>query len=75
MEEIRHIRKGRGLTQRELAGLSGVDPATISLVESGKRRPYLKTLDSLALALEVEVGDFFPKAEPPLPFVDKGMSN
>jgi transcriptional regulator with XRE-family HTH domain len=33
------------------------------MVESGKRRPHLETLDSLADALGVEVGDFFPKAE------------
>ena len=63
MEEIRRIRKERGLTQRGLANASGVDQATISMVESGKRRPHLETLDSLADALGVEVGDFFPKAE------------
>jgi transcriptional regulator with XRE-family HTH domain len=43
-----------------------VDPATISLIENGKRRPHLETLDSLALVLGVEVGDFFPKAQAPL---------
>ena len=63
MEEIRRIRKERGLTQRGLAAASGVDQATISMVESGKRRPHLETLDSLADALGVEVGDFFPKAK------------
>ncbi len=63
MEEVRRIRKERGLTQRGLANASGVDQATISMVESGKRRPHLETLDSLADALGVEVGDFFPKAK------------
>jgi len=61
MEEIRRIRKERGLTQRGLAAASGVDQATISMAESGKRRPHLETLDSLAAALGVEVGNFFPK--------------
>ena len=61
MEEIRRIRKERGLTQRGLAAASGVDQATISMAESGKRRPHLETLDSLADALGVEVGDFFQK--------------
>ncbi len=46
MEEIRRIRKERGLTQRGLAAASGVDQATISMAESGKRRPHLETLDS-----------------------------
>jgi transcriptional regulator with XRE-family HTH domain len=61
VQELRRIRKERGLTQRELADASGVDPATISLVETGKRRPHLETLDSLADALGVEVGSFFPQ--------------
>ncbi|CAN5612330.1 hypothetical protein BH24ACT22_BH24ACT22_13570 [soil metagenome] len=68
MEELRRLRKERGLTQRGLADASGVDPATISLVENGKRRPHLETLDSLAGALGVEVTDLIPKVEPPLPF-------
>jgi transcriptional regulator with XRE-family HTH domain len=63
VEEVRRIRKERGLTQRGLASLSGVDQATISMLESGKHRPRLETLDTLADALGVEVGDFFPKAE------------
>ncbi len=64
MEELRRLRKERGLTQRELADASGVDPATISQIERGNRRPHLETLDSLADALGVEVGDFLAKSEP-----------
>jgi len=66
MEELRRLRKERGLTQRGLADASGVDPATISLVENGKRRPHLETLDSLAAALGVEVHDLIPKVQAPL---------
>ena len=66
MEELRRLRKERGLTQRGLADASGVDPATISQVESGKRRPHLETLDSLAEALGVGVAEFFPKPQPSL---------
>ncbi len=68
MQELRRIRKERGLTQRGLADASGVDPATISLIETGKRRPHLETLDSLALVLGVEVVDLLGKAQAPLPF-------
>ncbi len=63
MEEVRRIRKEHGLTQRGLASLSGVDQATISMLESGKHRPRLETLDTLADALGVEVRDFFPEAQ------------
>ena len=66
MKELRRIRKERGLTQRGLADASGVDPATISMIETGKRRPHLETLDNLARALDVEVQDLLPKGEPPL---------
>ena len=67
MQELRRIRKERGLTQRGLADASGVDPATISLIETGKRRPHLETLDSLALVLGVEIVDLLGKAQAPLP--------
>jgi transcriptional regulator with XRE-family HTH domain len=66
VEEIRRIRKERGLTQRGLAAASGVDQATISQVESGKHRPNLETLDKLAEALSVGVAEFFPKPQPSL---------
>jgi len=68
LQELRRIRKERGLTQRELADASGVDHTTISMIETGKRRPHLETLDSLALVLDVEVADLLGKAEPRLPF-------
>ncbi len=66
MKEIRRIRKERGLTQRGLAAASGVDQATISQIESGRHRPNLDTLDKLAEALSVGVGEFFPKPQPSL---------
>jgi transcriptional regulator with XRE-family HTH domain len=66
VDEIRRIRKDRGLTQRGLAAASGVDQATISQIESGKHRPNLETLDRLAEALSVGVGEFFPKPQPSL---------
>lgn len=40
---IREIRKGKGLTQRELAELSGVSQSSISLIE-GNKRPNVSAL-------------------------------
>jgi len=54
------------MTQYELADASGVDRATISLLENGHRRPTMETLEKLAPALQAEVGDFFPKSAPSL---------
>jgi transcriptional regulator with XRE-family HTH domain len=44
-----------------------VDRATINKIEQGKRSPSIATLESLSRALTVEVADFFPKAQAPLP--------
>ncbi len=66
MDEIRRIRRELGIKQTELAAASGVDRATLNQVEKGRRSPTIATLERLAVALGVEVADFFPKAEPPL---------
>jgi len=67
MEELRRIREKRGWSQARLARESGVNRATINTAEQGKRSPGIGTLGRLADALEVGVGDFFPKTQPPLP--------
>jgi transcriptional regulator with XRE-family HTH domain len=66
---VHHIKEKRaqmGVTQVQLAALAGMDPATLNRIEQGKANPNLKTIERLADALEVEVGDFFPKAQAPL---------
>jgi transcriptional regulator with XRE-family HTH domain len=66
MDELRRIRKERGLSQQRLAELAKVDKVTIVHIEGGKVSPKVETLEKLATALEVEVADFFPKAQAPL---------
>jgi transcriptional regulator with XRE-family HTH domain len=56
-----------GLSQTQLARESGVDRATINKIEQGKRSPSIATLESLSRTLGVEIADFFPKAQSPLP--------
>jgi transcriptional regulator with XRE-family HTH domain len=70
LEQLRQMREGAGLSQSELARQSGVDRATINKIEQGKRSPSIATLESLAQAMGVEVADFFPKAQPPLPLLE-----
>ena len=65
MKELRRIRKLKGLTQVELAALSGVSQYTITEIETGRREPRPSTLHKLAEALGVEVADFFPKVLAP----------
>jgi transcriptional regulator with XRE-family HTH domain len=50
---IRIARSIAGLQQRELAALAGVDSSLISLIEKGKRKPGLATLEKITKALNV----------------------
>ncbi len=63
---LRDLRYRRGLSQVELAALSGVGQDTISTTENGKHRPYPSTLRKLARALGVEIEELLdgPKAQP-----------
>jgi transcriptional regulator with XRE-family HTH domain len=61
MERIRELRTEKGLTQVRLAVAADMNPATLNRIEQGKANPNLKTLERLADALGVEVGDLFPK--------------
>jgi transcriptional regulator with XRE-family HTH domain len=50
---IRIARSIAGLQQKELADLAGVDASLISLMEKGKRKPGLSTIEKITKALEV----------------------
>lgn len=64
MEQLKAIRETRGLSRAKVATLSGLNPATITRIENGERSPTVETLEKLATALDIEVGDFFPKVRP-----------
>jgi transcriptional regulator with XRE-family HTH domain len=70
VEELKRLRTSKGWSQQKLADESGVDRATINQVEGGRRSPTIATLENLAQAMDVEVADFFPKAQSPLPLPD-----
>lgn len=57
-KKIRILRKSRGLTQQQLADLLGVQRATISNYEIGRRSPHLKELERLADILGVNLEYF-----------------
>lgn len=52
--ELRELRKERGLSQWDLAGLSGVSRPTIHRIEHRQQRPRASTLAKLAAVLDVE---------------------
>lgn len=58
-EKIKELRIKKRLTQQELADKIGVSYTTISLYESGSRKPSFKALNKLAKVFEVNEAYFF----------------
>lgn len=56
-ENIKRIRKKKGLTQRRLGELCGINEANIRKYESGKQNPKIETLARIASALNVDTYD------------------
>ena len=51
--KIRHYRKLKNLTQKELGELSGLSEATIKKYESGEREPTAQSLEQIERALGI----------------------
>ena len=63
MPRLREFREQRFMTQAELAMKASVTVATISRLETGKRRPQFGTVKKLAGALGVEPRSLSEKGE------------
>jgi len=59
-KRIRRLRRKVGLTQEQLAEKVAVSTTHIGLVETGKRRISLKTLQKIATALGVKANKLLP---------------
>jgi transcriptional regulator with XRE-family HTH domain len=58
-QQIRNLRKQRGLSLRALAELCGLSANAISLIERNENSPNVSSLHQLAIALNVPITDFF----------------
>ncbi|WP_159887559.1 helix-turn-helix domain-containing protein [Paenibacillus puerhi] len=58
-EQLRLVRKARGLTQEELAEKCGLSFSYISDIERGSRNVTLESLDKLMVALDVMPSEVF----------------
>jgi DNA-binding XRE family transcriptional regulator len=59
-KKVKEYRERKGLTQAELADKGGLQQSQISRLEAGEHSPSFKTLDKIAKALEVLIGDLDP---------------
>lgn len=62
---LKAARKQLGLSQRELARLSGVNNGTISLIEQNKISPSVSSLKRLLDTLSLSLGEFFSNHQEP----------
>ncbi len=58
-ERLREIRKKFGYTQEKMSEIVGVEPQSISKIESGKNFPLLTNLEKIADNFNLELKDFF----------------
>ena len=54
-ENLKRIRKAKGLTQDKLSELTNISITSIQRYESGKRQPTVESVNKIAAALEVSV--------------------
>ncbi len=58
-KRIRLLRRQEGFTQAQLAEKAGLSDNYVGLIERGIKYPTLETLDQIAGALKVQIGEFF----------------
>ncbi len=69
-ELIRHTRKEKGMTQKQVAELCGMADSAIRKYESGSQTPKLKTIQRIAAALGVEWTELVPTEKQSAMIVD-----
>ncbi|TXR54890.1 cupin domain-containing protein [Reinekea thalattae] len=58
-KQLKSLRTMKGVSQRELAKLSGVTNAMISQIEKNQVNPSIGSLKKILDAMEITMGDFF----------------
>ena len=66
-EAVRRLREGQHMSLRMLAERTGFSPSFMSQVENGQASPSISSLEKIAAALGVTLGQFFNAAEASAP--------
>jgi DNA-binding XRE family transcriptional regulator len=61
-ENVRHLRKGLGLSQADLAEAIGTDQQAVGLIEVRRSNPTLRTIENLALVLGTTVPELLTRS-------------
>jgi transcriptional regulator with XRE-family HTH domain len=56
-EQVRRLRKARGLTQRAFGATIGIDPNLLGRIERGEQNLTVRTLARIAAGLDVDLTD------------------
>lgn len=68
---VKQLRQARNISLNELSRLSGVSKAALSKLESGGANPRVDTLDAIAVALRLPLGDLLSGPEARYPFLER----
>ena len=60
---IKNLRIEKGITQKDLADLTGISEQSISPIEGGKQNPSYTTIVLFAKAFDMTISDFFKDIE------------
>ena len=63
-QQLRHLRRARGLTLTELGERVGRAPSVLSLLENGRREPKLSLIEQLATVLSVPTAELLSRQPP-----------
>lgn len=58
-KRVAEVRKSQGVTQQQLAELTGMSVVAIAYIETGKRWARLGTLNKISKSLKVKISDLF----------------
>lgn len=58
-QRLKELRKKSGLSQEKLANISGLDRTYIPSIEKGQRNVSIEVIEKLAIALKINIIDFF----------------
>ena len=58
-KRFREIRKNLGYTQEQFAEIAGIEPQSISKIQSGKNFQLLSNLEKIADRLGIDLSEFF----------------